>query len=336
VARRLAHRLARGSAAVLITGLGIASATAGFHAATAGADNTGPGTVVATGKAPVLGSATGNTVTGMSRTHTGKGYWLATNRGAVFAFGDAAFQGSLPESEATKAPVVDIASAPDDKGYWLIKSDGGVAAFGTAKKLGAADSAPLNQPIVGMASSATGKGYWIVASDGGIFTFGDAGFSGSAGAIKLNEPIVGMAGTPSGEGYWLVARDGGVFTFGDATFHGSLASSGGLGPVVDIDPTPTGDGQWITTGGRYLGDFEVTCYALRGRTASGGPVGRNVVAVDPRVVPLGTELFIGGEGTRVALDTGGNIKGNRLDVWRTSSDQCREFGRKTMPVFSAT
>jgi 3D (Asp-Asp-Asp) domain-containing protein len=354
-------------------GLLLAVGVVGFDVA--GADSANSGGVVASGAAPALGSAPGEAITGMARTPSGQGYWLATGRGAVFAFGDAPFAGSLNATGG--APVVDIAAAPDGQGYWLVESDGAITAFGSARPLGAANGAPLNQPvvgmaatpsgggywlvardggifafgdatfhgstgsvrlnqpIVGMASSPTGQGYWLVARDGGIFSFGDARFAGSAGSIKLNEPIVGMAPTPSGNGYWLAARDGGVFTYGDATFHGSLAGIG-AGPVVDIDRTPGGDGQWLATGGRYLGEFEVTCYALRGQTASGKPVGRHVVAVDPRVVPLGTEIFIGGEGTRSALDTGGNIKGNRLDVWRSSSDQCREFGRKTLPVFSPT
>ena len=141
-----------------------------------------------------------------------------------------------------------------------------------------------------------------------------------------------MAATPTGSGYWLVARDGGVFTYGDASFHGSLAGKGGA-PVVDVNATPDGDGNWVATGGRYLGEFDVTCYALRGTTASGRPAGAGYVAVDPRVIPLGTEVFIGGEGTRVAADTGGNIKGKRIDIWRPTSAECTQFGRKMMPVY---
>ena len=49
---------------------------------------------------------------------------------------------------------------------------------------------------------------------------------------------------------------------------------------------------------------------------------------------MGSEVFIGGEGSRIAADTGGNIKGRRIDIWRPSSAECREFGRKTMPVYA--
>jgi len=52
-----------------------------------------------------------------------------------------------------------------------------------------------------------------------------------------------------------------------------------------------------------------------GRTATGHRVKRGVVAVDPRVIPLGTRLYVEGYGFAQALDTGSAIKGNRIDVF---------------------
>ncbi|MBW3555548.1 MAG: 3D domain-containing protein [Actinobacteria bacterium] len=185
-----------------------------------------------------------------------------------------------------------------------------------------------------MAATETG-GYWMVAEDGGIFSFGDAAFHGSAGSVRSREPVVGMAATPGGGGYWLVAADGGIFSFGDATFHGS-ASEAGVGPVVGMASTPAADGYWVATGGEHVGAFEVTCYSLSGTTKSGTPVSEEAVAVDPRVIPLGTRIFIEDVGTRVAVDTGADIKGRRLDVWHPSSAYCQEFGRKTLTVHLTT
>jgi uncharacterized protein YabE (DUF348 family) len=51
-----------------------------------------------------------------------------------------------------------------------------------------------------------------------------------------------------------------------------------------------------------------------GITASGAPVTKGIVAVDPRVIPLGTRLFIPGYGFAVAGDTGGGVIGNIIDL----------------------
>jgi uncharacterized protein YabE (DUF348 family)/3D (Asp-Asp-Asp) domain-containing protein len=51
-----------------------------------------------------------------------------------------------------------------------------------------------------------------------------------------------------------------------------------------------------------------------GITATGVPVDRGVVAVDPSVIPLGTRLYIPGYGYGVAADTGGGIRGNMIDL----------------------
>jgi 3D (Asp-Asp-Asp) domain-containing protein len=73
-------------------------------------------------------------------------------------------------------------------------------------------------------------------------------------------------------------------------------------------------------------DVQATGYCLRGTTATGLPVGPGIVAVDPNVIPLGTRMIIPGYGTGVAADTGGAIKGARIDVWLVSCNQAAAFG----------
>ncbi len=70
-----------------------------------------------------------------------------------------------------------------------------------------------------------------------------------------------------------------------------------------------------------------------GRTATGLPARYGVVAVDPRVIPLGSRLYIEGYGTAVAADTGGAIVGNRIDLCMDSYQAAISFGRQPVKVY---
>lgn len=69
-----------------------------------------------------------------------------------------------------------------------------------------------------------------------------------------------------------------------------------------------------------------------GRTATGQRAGYGVVAVDPQVIPLNTLVFVEGYGFALACDTGGAIKGNRIDLCYGSRSQALRFGRKQVKV----
>ena len=69
-----------------------------------------------------------------------------------------------------------------------------------------------------------------------------------------------------------------------------------------------------------------------GQTATGMKPQVGVIAVDPRVIPLGTKLYIEGYGNAIAGDTGGDIKGNRIDLFLNSESECRAFGRRQVKV----
>jgi uncharacterized protein YabE (DUF348 family) len=68
------------------------------------------------------------------------------------------------------------------------------------------------------------------------------------------------------------------------------------------------------------------------KCANGMKAQRGVVAVDPRVIPLGTRLYVEGYGEAVAADTGGAIKGNRIDLCYNTPGECFKFGRQTVKV----
>jgi 3D (Asp-Asp-Asp) domain-containing protein len=75
-----------------------------------------------------------------------------------------------------------------------------------------------------------------------------------------------------------------------------------------------------------------TGYSLRGRTATGAPVGWGVVAVDPSVIPLGTRMSIPGYGEGFAADTGSAVRGNTIDLWFPTVAQARAWGRRTVTI----
>ena len=70
-----------------------------------------------------------------------------------------------------------------------------------------------------------------------------------------------------------------------------------------------------------------------GRTATGMLAREGVVAVDPRVIPLGTTLFVPGYGVAIAADTGGAIIGNRIDLCMDRYGDAMNFGRQTVRVY---
>jgi len=70
-----------------------------------------------------------------------------------------------------------------------------------------------------------------------------------------------------------------------------------------------------------------------GMTATGIPARRGVVAVEPRVIPLGTRLYIMGYGTAIAADTGGAIRGAKIDLCYEDYNEAIRFGRRTVEVY---
>lgn len=69
-----------------------------------------------------------------------------------------------------------------------------------------------------------------------------------------------------------------------------------------------------------------------GRTSCGLRAGYGVVAVDPRVIRLGTRLYVEGYGHAIAGDTGRAIKGNRIDLGFDSYREAMRFGRRPVTV----
>ena len=87
----------------------------------------------------------------------------------------------------------------------------------------------------------------------------------------------------------------------------------------------------VADGARTL-TVSATGYSMAGRTATGLPVGRGIVAVDPSIIPLGTRLSIPGYGEGVAGDTGGAVQGMTIDLWFPTLAEALAWGRRTVTI----
>lgn len=68
------------------------------------------------------------------------------------------------------------------------------------------------------------------------------------------------------------------------------------------------------------------------RTSTGAKLAKGVIAVDPSVIPYGSKIYVPGYGYGTALDTGGAIKGNKIDLAFGTKSQALGFGRKTVTI----
>ena len=81
--------------------------------------------------------------------------------------------------------------------------------------------------------------------------------------------------------------------------------------------------------------YTATAYSLRGRTASGRPVSRGLIAADPAVLPLGSKVRLEAgsfSGEYLVADTGGAVRGRRIDIWTPSTREALRFGRQLIKL----
>ncbi len=105
--------------------------------------------------------------------------------------------------------------------------------------------------------------------------------------------------------------------------------------IAQIQPsglTLVGEWDMIATayhafgkGGNDISGNGITAIGLRAR--------KGIVAVDPKVIPLGTKLYIPGYGEALAADTGGRIKGSRIDLCFESLEECFRFGIRKIKIY---
>ena len=114
--------------------------------------------------------------------------------------------------------------------------------------------------------------------------------------------------------------------------------------VENINNSSTTDSNTTTTNKNinpgYISNFtmESTAYTGDTITATGTvPVrdsgGISTIAVDPSIIPLGSLLYVDGYGYAIAADTGGAIKGNIIDLYLNSYEECMNWGRQNVSVY---
>ena len=81
--------------------------------------------------------------------------------------------------------------------------------------------------------------------------------------------------------------------------------------------------------------FTATAYSLRGRTATGAGVRRGIIAADRRVLPLGTRVRLEAgsySGEYIVADTGGAVRGRKIDIWVPATSEAMRFGRRPVKL----
>lgn len=107
-------------------------------------------------------------------------------------------------------------------------------------------------------------------------------------------------------------------------------------PVQASAPAPAVSQQAGKTMTVSATAYTAYCAGCSGTTATGQNLRANpdqkVIAVDPRVIPLGSKVWVEGYGTAIAGDTGGAIKGNKIDVFIPSQSAALQWGRKNVTI----
>lgn len=166
--------------------------------------------------------------------------------------------------------------------------------------------------------------------------------------------VVKLQQTLNTKGYWCGSADG---IFGVKTYNAVVRFQKAAGLRVDgiVGPrtkqalglSSTTSGSTVSRSGSTAprGSYTLTLkatgycpcakcnYPFYGKPSYlGYPLGRGIAAVDPKVIPMGSKLYIEGYGEAIAADQGGAIKGNRIDLCFATHQQALNWGIKTVKV----
>ena len=104
-------------------------------------------------------------------------------------------------------------------------------------------------------------------------------------------------------------------------------------PVKSSTSAPAAKGKEITVSASA---YTINCTRCSGITATGINLKKNpnlkVISVDPKVIKLNSKVYVPGYGYAIAGDTGGSIKGNKIDIFMSSKKEALQWGRKTIKI----
>ncbi|PEC51092.1 peptidoglycan-binding protein [Bacillus sp. AFS077874] len=107
-------------------------------------------------------------------------------------------------------------------------------------------------------------------------------------------------------------------------------------PAAKESESKTNDSAGLKVLTMEASAYTASCKGCTGITATGINLKENpntkVISVDPSVIPLGSKVNVEGYGVAIAGDTGGAIKGNRIDVFIPNKQDAINFGRKQVKV----
>src|SRR6185436_2335045 len=158
-------------------------------------------------------------------------------------------------------------------------------------------------------------------------------FSREVGRGRLVKAQDGKPGTVK-RTYRIILRDG--KPVGKELIKEERSEAANTTYLMGRDGYPTSRGSWSRS---KVIDMVATAYTDSpgenggwSTAANGAALKYGVVAVDPRVIPIGSKLYVEGYGFAYAADTGGAIKGNRIDLCMSSYGACSNWGRRRVKV----
>ncbi len=162
------------------------------------------------------------------------------------------------------------------------------------------------------------------------------------------DAVAALQKTLNSQGYWCGTVDG---IFGANTYAAvkkyqnanGISTTGTVGPLTRKALGLSSASNSNTTVSRGARTFNVmatgycSCnkcnYPYGGQPSYlGYPLGRGIIAVDPRVIPMGSKLYVEGYGSGIAADQGNAIKGSHIDLCFSNHQEALDWGVRTVSV----